>query len=218
MDFAVGRRLGAHWLWCCSARVPPLTRLLVTAVNTLETLDVSGRRSPPLTPAICAVVRAGRLRALRLVGVRLFGGDGAASGLALLAAVTGHPTRTCVELSFNPVDEAHRAAVGAALGALAGANAPALALLDVSSCYLCDECLRPLVDALPGNARLRVLDVRFNSATKAVAASLVAAVRAYTSLTTLAANNGVGRQPPPLPDELAEAEALVAARAAAAAR
>jgi hypothetical protein len=86
----------------------------------------------------------------------------------------------------------------------------------VSVCNLGGEGLRPLVDALPGNTALRRLRCRFNDVSPPFASSLVAAVRANTSLRTLEANNGevwlFGERHGPNP-ELAEAEALVAARA-----
>ncbi len=63
------------------------------------------------------------------------------------------------------------------------ANAPALTELDVRSCELGDEGLRPLFDALPANTHLTSLDCRSNTLTEGFARDvLLPAVRANTSL------------------------------------
>lgn len=74
----------------------------------------------PPSPTFCAALIASRLQRLELYCVRLF--DDLDSGLALLAAATCHLTLHHVGLLSNPVAEAHRPAIGAALGALVGAK------------------------------------------------------------------------------------------------
>jgi hypothetical protein len=80
----------------------------------------------------------------------------------LLGALTGHRSLRWLQTRHNDfTSAANRAAVGAALGLLIAANAPALEVLDVKCCSLGDVGLRPLMDApLQQNTHLRVLDCR----------------------------------------------------------
>jgi hypothetical protein len=109
-------------------------------------------------------------------------------------------------------------ALAAALGALVAANAPALRDLNVWSNGLRDAGLGPLVDASRRSTRrhLRKLNLSENSCTAAFARDrLLPAVRSETSLRRLRAENYVAGGDA---DEFThEAEALVAARNAAAA-
>jgi hypothetical protein len=111
-----------------------------------------------------------------------------------------------LDLSYNDIHEAGRAAAGAALGALVAANAPALTELNVAWCRLRDEALRPLFDALPANAHLRTLDCAHNYPTDAfVRDRLLPSARANTGLREL----WFGGQPA---DAVLEAQALMRAR------
>jgi hypothetical protein len=115
-----------------------------------------------------------------------------------------------LSLHNNHVPAAHRAAAGAALGALVAANAPALQELDAAYSWLADEGLGPLVDALPGNTHLRklLLSEEAHGMSEAFARDrLLPAVRANASLRYLA--TGVDWE------GAVEAEALVLQRAAA---
>jgi hypothetical protein len=99
--------------------------------------------------------------------------------------------------------------VGALLGGLVAANAPALTELSVAWCALNDDGLRALFEALPRNTHLRTLACFGNDVSEAFARNmLLAAVPANTSLRSLDvffANSASAR----------EAEALVAQRPSA---
>jgi hypothetical protein len=86
----------------------------------------------------------------------------------LLQAVASHPTLRCLDLQRTHSDAPPEApaAVGAALGALVAADAPALEVLKLAICNLGDEGLAPMLDALPRNAHLRLLDVALNDASE----------------------------------------------------
>ncbi len=71
------------------------------------------------------------------------------------------------------------AAAGAPLGTLVAANAPALQELNLRFCQFTDAALAPLVDALPANTHLRMLDCRNNLLSEAFKRDrLLPAVRA----------------------------------------
>jgi hypothetical protein len=81
----------------------------------------------------------------------------------LLGALTGHRSLRWLHTHHNEfTSAADQAAAGAALGTLIAANAPALEVLDVKFCSFDDVGLRPLMDALPHNSHLRVLDFRLH--------------------------------------------------------
>ena len=156
--------------------VPELARLLreSDALRELSISDSPGVPSPlldaPTGELLADALRASTsLTSLRLCAVKLWSDIDAAS--AVLAALTGHPSITSIDLGFNHgggdglSDEA-RAAAGAALGALVGANAPALTALRLFGCDLGDAGLRPLCDALPHNSRLLTLEVENNDVTE----------------------------------------------------
>jgi hypothetical protein len=142
--------------------------------------------------------------------VGLWRDPGAAA--ALLGALTGHASLRTLNL-FRNGRNATGPVAGAALGALVGANAPALTSLDVQECILGDEGLRPLFDALPANTHLIKLECDSNNLTDAFACNVsLPAVRANDSLRHLSCSSqlhdiAAGRA-------LSEAEALVAQRAA----
>jgi hypothetical protein len=134
---------------------------------------------------LAAALRANStLTSLSLKGAGVF--HDAAAGVALLDAMTGHASVQTLSLFYNHVADADRAAVGAALGALIAADAPALTHLDVRWCNLGDDGLRALFQALPHNTHLRALECTQNGISDAFARDvLLPAVRANTSLRKL---------------------------------
>jgi hypothetical protein len=101
--------------------------------------------------------------------------------------------------------------VGALLGALVAANAPALKYLDVSRCALGDEGLGPLVGALAVNTHLQVLFCGDAELSEAFAVHrLRPALLANTSLELLMPMGGT-----PLPPSWRGLRMLVNERAAA---
>jgi hypothetical protein len=197
---------------------PALARLLSSAALTelhLTDLDADPADLPLDAPAaalLSAALRANStLRSLRLCGLGLW--DDAAVATAVLGALTGHASvRSLVFMHNGPHDLEAAPAIGAALGALVAADAPALTELEISDCRLHDAGLGPLVDALPRNTHLRSLNITSNGITEAFAAErLLPAVRANTSLRQLGAIDGR------FDEDSAKEEAvqLVAAREAA---
>jgi hypothetical protein len=132
-----------------------------------------------------------------------------AVGTAVLGALTGHRNLRVLSLHNNHVPAAHRAAAGAALGALVAANAPALHELDAAYSWLADEGLGPLMDALPRNTHLRKLllsEEAYGMSEAFARDRLLPAVRANASLRYL--DTGLDWE------GAVEAEALVRQRAA----
>ncbi len=152
------------------------------------------------------------------------------AAVMLLRALTGHASLRELKLGTeHQTYEAGYAAAGAALGALVAANAPALQMLWLPYCSLEDEGAGPLVDALPHNTHLRTLLLTGNNLTPEFGhGRLLPAVRANTSLRQLSACNNEEQYDDSDSFEIEwqrmneryalEAEALVAARAAARAR
>jgi hypothetical protein len=183
-----------------------LTALLIQDWGT-QLLDAAG------AAALGAALRANAtLTSLSLHDVGFW--HDAHAAVTLLGALTAHRSLRTLNLSANNV--ADQAAAGAALGALIAADAPALEQLLISDSRLGDAALRPLLEALPANTHLRVLEIRLNDPmSEAFAADvLLPAVRANTSLRTLCASDRTVTA-----DNLRvrAAEALVHARGAAAA-
>jgi hypothetical protein len=116
--------------------------------------------------------------------VRLF--DEPASAIAVLGALTGHRSVRKLDFCYNrglDLTAPVVAAAGAALAALVAADAPALHELSLRSCWLGDAGLAPLLDALPHNTHLRVLDCSDNELSEAFKRDrLLPAVRANTWL------------------------------------
>jgi hypothetical protein len=195
------------------AAVPALVRLLGS--GTLTELDIFERQQLLDGPSAALLGDALRANAtLTSLSLQGFLWRAAHAGAALLGALTGHSSLRTLNLAHNIVREAQPAA-GAALGALVAANAPALTELNLEWGHLNDAALRPLFEALPRNTHLCTLNVRENDLSEAFARDvLLPAVHANTSLRTLVAYN---------PDYergnafTREAQALVAARGAAAA-
>ncbi len=195
------------------ASAPALARLLgggaltelVATQNNQQLLD------GPSATLLGAALRANStLTSLYLLSTDFWRDADAAA--ALLSALTGHSSLRTLCCLANHVAAADVTA-GAALGALVAANAPVLTELNVSYNSLGDEGLRPLVNALPANTHLRTLNVVGGNDMSAAFARdvLLPAVRANTSLRSLGASFGHGNDL-----SVREAEALVAARAAAA--
>jgi hypothetical protein len=189
VDAALARRMHAVSLEQChlrNASAPALARLL--GGGTLTKLRCTGfdvLNEPATLVLLAAALRANAtLTSLSLIEADVF--DDPAAAAELLGALTGHASLRVLCLQHNGVDAASRAAVGAALGALVAANAPALTKLDVSQCGLGDDGLRPLFQALPANTHLLALSCFGNGITEAFARDvLLPAVRANTSLRTL---------------------------------
>ena len=196
------------------ATMPALTRL-VSGSTCLARLSISLTASrspfPPPSPAFCAALQgAHTLACLELVDVDLF--RDAFAGVALIDAITAHPSLRCVRMYLNRVAPFHQSVIGAALGRLVAADAASLSELHVG---YCNVGLAPLFAALPDNHHLRALNVIYGWAevgvSRAFAARVLAAVRANTSLRCF--------NPPAVYNvvhvrELEEAEALVKARGA----
>jgi hypothetical protein len=199
------------------AVVPAMARLLGSRVLTgLYICETDLLLDAPSAALLGDALRANStLTSLGLSGVDLWSDAGAAA--ALLRAVTGHVSIARLDLSQNEAAEADEAAVGAALGALVAANAPALTQLGVWESLLGDAALRPLFVALRRNTHLQLLDVTGEDMSDAFSRRvLLPAVRANTSLRVLRAIF-TWEGAPAAPASLHEAEALVAARFAAAA-
>ena len=107
---------------------------------------------------------------------------------ALLGALTAH--RSLQALDFTSTQFEDAAAAGQALAALLAANAPALTELHMRGCGLGEAGVGALLDGLPRNTHLRVLDIS-NSRVPAgfLAARLLPAVRANTGLRKLLADD-----------------------------
>jgi hypothetical protein len=209
---ALTRRLTSVALqWCdlSPESAPALVRLVGGgALAELVIFSYGGRRQLVDVPAALALGNAlhasSTLTAVSLGGVDLWHDPAAAT--ALMGALTGHPSLRSLVVADNHADPAHRDEAGAALGALVAANAPALHEVNVSWCYLGDEGLRPLFDALPANMHLRTLSCQANMLSDAfVRARLLPAVRANVSLREL----NLSLQA----NDAREAEALVRRRA-----
>jgi hypothetical protein len=217
VEAALARGLASVRFVSCGLRpagVPALARLL--ASGTLASLAIHQDDlllDRPSAALLGAALRANTtLTSFSLRGAavwRLWIHDAATA--AVLGALTGHCSVRAIQFSVDNVLAVGPAALGAALGALVAANAPALTELDVSSSYLGDEGLGPLLAALPGNTHLRELNVALNAVGDAFARDvLLPAVRANASLRRFtarlqarwAAENAFTR----------EAEALAAAR------
>lgn len=139
---------------------------------------------------------------------------------AVIRALTGHPTICNINLVQNGVregDQLRAEDAGTELRALVAANTPALRELHVHSSIYGDAGLAPLIKALPDNTHLRVLQCANTGMSTVFAREcFLPAVRMNKSLRKLTASPYWGNQDPGVaPPEVLEAEALVAARAAA---
>jgi hypothetical protein len=189
VDAALARRMQAVTLNYCGitpASAPALARLLRSdALTTLECWGNTNMLDAPAAAELAAALRDNAtLTSLKVCDAGVF--DDASAAAALLGALNGHARLRLLWLDGNRVAAADLAALGASLGALVAANAPALTDLDVSSCALGDEGLRALVAALPHNTHLRTLNVSDDATSDAFSRDvLLPAVRANTSLRRL---------------------------------
>jgi hypothetical protein len=214
VDAALARRLHAVVLDSCRltpASAPALARLLGGgATSALRHVALKGDTllTAPAARELAAALRANStLTSLSIDSASVFHDPAAAA--ELLDALTGHVSLRVLSLHDNAMAAAHQAAAGALLGALLAANTPALKQLDVSYCFLGDDGLRPLFEALPANTHLWALFCSGNDSSDAFAADvLLPAVRANASLRMLSAQGGFE----PLGPAARDAEALVAGR------
>jgi hypothetical protein len=102
----------------------------------------------------------------------------AASAVVLVNALVNHPGLK--RLTFNwSYDCADDTLVGAALGALVAANAPALQNLNLEAGGMHDAAMGPLIDALASNTHLEEVDLTDNFLSEAlVRDQLLPALRA----------------------------------------
>jgi hypothetical protein len=211
VDAALARRLQRVSFWNCSllhACALALSRLLGGDALTTLKLEVTAMQlDAPAAAVLDAALRANStLTWLSLAYAGVF--IDAAAAAALVAALTSHPSLQTLCLGGNRVADADQAAVGAALGALIAADAPALTQLDVFGCRLGDDGLRALFEALPHNMHLRKLDCSHNDISDAYARDvLLPSVRANMSLRKLETRTASVRA--------AQAERIVSRRAVA---
>jgi hypothetical protein len=223
VDSALARRLPMFSLGGCRLypiAAPTWVRMLnSTALTYLSVFN--GDDDPPLLdmPAaalLSAALRANRtLRELHLSTCGLWSDTQAA--VELLGALTGHVSINVLDFSFNYAPPLTAEAVGAALGALVAADAPALEELHLEACSLGDARTGPLMDALAGNTHLRILNLRENDVSDTFARDrLLPAIRANTSLRELNPEDGPCNWEKELePDAAVEAAKLVRTREAA---
>jgi hypothetical protein len=217
MDAALALRLPALALVGCDitpASAPALARLISGGALTQLHVWNGGEQQlldQPVAALVADALRANStLTSPKLQACR-FWGD-AAAAVMVLDALTAHRSLRTLDLNYNLIQPAF----GAALGALVAADAPALHELHLSRIAI-DEggllALGLLLDALPLNTHLRTLNLtRIRWSNDFARDRLLPAVRANTSLRHLSAQHSTHRN-----EFLREAEALVAARNAAAA-
>jgi hypothetical protein len=219
VDAALALRLPSLTLFDCHvtpAAAPALVRLI--SGGWLTELYVWNNRQQLLDQPAAALVAEALRANSTLTSLELqfcgFWQDAAVATL-VLDALTAHRSLRTLSLDHNVIQagDQHAPALGAALGALVAANAPALHELHLSYSDLGDVGLGPLVDALPLNTHLHSLNLdRIRCTNDFARARLLPAVRANTSLRYLSAQHYA-----PVNEFLHEAQALVAARNAAAA-
>ena len=176
---------------CCptAAVAPALARLLSSSV--LKDLSLStewghnrteAMLDEPAAVLLADVLRGNStLRNLRLCNVGFW--DDAQAGVVLLSALTGHASLHVLDLGYNCVPPAAAATIGAALGALVAANAPAFETLVLHSCEMGDAGFGPLLDALLCNTHLRTLHMHGTVISRIFAEQqMLPAVTANTSL------------------------------------
>jgi hypothetical protein len=211
VNAALACRLVSVCFWGCSvspASAPVLARLLGGGALTELIISQLGQQlldGPSAARLGAALLANTTLTSLSLLNGSLWNGTDATA--VLLSALKAHSSLRALGFVGNSVDAAHAMAAGSSLGALIAANTPALTKLVVSRNRLGDEGLRPLLEALPANTHLRILDVSNNGMSAAFARDvLLPAVRANTSLRMLHARSQMEH-----PGEV-QATALVAAR------
>jgi hypothetical protein len=209
VDAALARRLQSVELFSCQllpASARALARLLGGALTSLNCSHADLLDAPGAAVLAAALRANSTLTSLTLEHAGVL--QDVAAGAELLGGLTGHASLRELYIRDNIAPLADQAAVGAALGTLVVANAPALTVLDVSDCALGDDGLRALLEALPQNTHLRRLDCSYNGMSEACARDvLLPAVRANTSLRMLVIE--------PNFESKLEAEAVVSSRTAA---
>ena len=198
------------------ASVPALARVICECALTLFHIDNDHVQllDEPAAVQLADAVAANHTLTRFLLEAVGFWNNGAAAA-AVMRALTEHPSVRMLALNHN--DAPDEATAGAVLATLVAANAPALQVLHLQACDLGDEGLGPLMDALPNNSHLRLLNCYNMSMSVDFARDrFLPAVQANASLRELRAsewwdNEEDGEAPP----EVLEAEALVAARGAA---
>ena len=119
---------------------------------------------PQASEVLAAAIRTSTaLQSIRLEGVEFWGEN--SDAVAVIHAMTGHPTLREVSLSGNKIyicggyygGYGPVKLIGAALGALVAANLPALQVLDLSYCELGEYGMQPLLEALRNSTNLRTL-------------------------------------------------------------
>ena len=200
-DFAVARALPALRFCDCNIEancLPALGRAVADGELRELTLNFSGRFW-----GHCAGMRrlAAALRANHTltsftcsVGVSLLVHEAVLQSVySLLGAFRDHASLQKLTASFRAMRVLQRMhtgydarSMGAALGAVIVADAPALTCLDVSCCHLGDEGLIPLLSALRSNTHLRELVVAENDMSSGFARTqLVEAIHANAGLRQL---------------------------------
>jgi hypothetical protein len=158
---------------------PALARI-VGSGSPLRTLCVE--QTEALLDAHAAEALGGALRANHTLRALVFS-DAAIwarplAAAALVNALVDHPSLQTITFLMSWAC-ADNAVVGAALGALIAANAPALLDLNLMGSGLNDAGLGPLIDALASNTHLCTLDVSFNELSEALVRDrLLSALRA----------------------------------------
>jgi hypothetical protein len=194
VDAALALRLASLALVGCNvtpASAPALARLISDgAVTELYVYnDARQLLDQPAAELFADALRANStLTSFKLLDC-VFWKDAAAATL-VLGALTAHRSLRTLDLNINSMwlGDQQAPALGAALGTLVAADAPALEELRLTECALGDAVLGPLVDALPLNTHLRTLDLKDNHCTEAfIRDRLLPGVRANTSLRQLTA-------------------------------
>jgi hypothetical protein len=222
VDAAVALRLASLSLHRCNvtpASAPALARLISGGALTELSMwnDNQQVLDQPVGALIADALRANStLTALQLQCCGLW--QHAAAATLVLGALTAHRSLRTLDLGFNVLLDGDQApALGAILGALVAADAPALRELHLSHIALNDVGLLglpPLLNALALNTHLHTLNLGYSHCTNNFARNvLLPAVRANTSLRHLVVRSLGGNQT----ELMREAEALVTARSAAAA-
>jgi hypothetical protein len=190
VDAALARQFGSLQFSFCQlspASVPALARLL--RGGTLTQLIIYQNEAVldgPSAALLGDALRANAtLTSLTLERTQMCSDLGAAG--TLLGALTAHASLQHLKVTGEwPPSEEDRQCVGTLLGALIAADAPTLTALTLVQSHLNDAGLRPLFEALPGNAHLRELKCLDNFISNAFEADvLLPAVHANTSLRTL---------------------------------
>jgi hypothetical protein len=215
VDMALSRRFHSLHLHGCAfspACVASLARLLRDGALTDLRVDEANEELVLLNaasaPLLCDALRANTTLTSLHLGSGMW--HDAAISAVLLGALTAHASlRKLTCSSWFPeahFGDASRDTIGAALGALVAANAPALQSLSLMNTRITDAGMGPLLNALPGNTHLTELDIRGNCRTQGyVRDVLLPAVRANADLRSLRMDY--------VWDSAREAMALVASRA-----